>query len=145
MPRTSTHARRRSLPRLSTDQAFIALLIGAMEANQHTSPEEAARAQHIVQSMRRYRRRGAVAGRLIAKMKELVEAHGALAVVAAACRAIPKPSQSAAFAVVADLVLVDGRIEPAERDFLYGVAADLELDRRRVAAMIELLRIKNRA
>lgn len=145
MPRTRTHARRRSLPRLSTDEAFIALLIGAMEANQHTSPEEAERAQHIVQSMRRYRRRGAAAGRWIAEMKVLVEEHGALAVVAAACRAIPKPSRSAAFAVVADLVLVDGRIEPAEQDFLRGVAADLKLDRRRAATMIELLRIKNGA
>jgi uncharacterized tellurite resistance protein B-like protein len=137
--------RRRPLPRLSPDQAFIALLIGAMEANQHTSAEEAARAQHIVQTMRRYRRRGAAAAKWIAERKALVETHGALAVVTAACRSIPRPSRAAAFAVVADLVLVDGRIEQAEQDFLHGVAVDLGLDRRRANTMIRLLRIKNGA
>jgi hypothetical protein len=45
-----------------------------MEANNHTAPEEAARAQHIVSSMSRYRRKnGAALGRLIGSMKQMAQ------------------------------------------------------------------------
>lgn len=40
-------------PRLTLDEAFIALLIGAMDANRHVSREELARAHHIIWSMKK--------------------------------------------------------------------------------------------
>ncbi len=122
------------------------MLIGATEANHHTSVAEAARAQHIVLSTRSLRRkRGDASGRVIAQMKALVDTHGALAVVTAACRSLPPAARAPAFAVVADLVLVDGRLDAAERDFLHGVSADLGLDRERAEAITEVMRLRNRA
>ena len=145
-PPRPKRARKRAIPQLTRDQALVALLIGATEANQHTSPAEAARAQHIVLSTRSLRRKGGGAGGgVIAQMKAMVEAHGALAVVTAACRALPRRARAAAFAVVADLVLVDGRIDAAERDFLHGVSTDMGLDPDRAAAIVEVMRLKNGA
>lgn len=64
---------RRSPGRLGVDDALLALLIGAMNANDHVSPEEGARAHHIIWSMRRFRRkRGETVERGIERMRALI-------------------------------------------------------------------------
>lgn len=132
--------------RLTADEAFIALIIAAMEANNHTAPEEAARAQHIVWSMPRFHNRnGATIGRLIATMKQIVHDYPADAVIAAACRAIPKGRRAAALAVLADVMLVDRRLQRAERRFLMSVAARLEQSPAAAKITLEVIRQKNSA
>ncbi len=55
--------------KLDADDAFIALLIAAMDASGHVSAEEAARAHNIIWSMRRFRHRsGDTVGRKIERM-----------------------------------------------------------------------------
>jgi tellurite resistance protein len=135
-----------SFPRLTLDEAFVALLIGAMDANRHVSREELARAHHIIWSMRRYRRKsGEQVGRLIDRMRTVIENHGALPVIAAAARTIPARLRPAAFAVSADLVLADGRMEPAERRFLQRLASDLALTRQAAAGILNVMLVKNSA
>jgi hypothetical protein len=50
--KTSATRSRKVMPRkrgpLTLDQSLIAVLIATMDANQHVSPEEAARAHHII-------------------------------------------------------------------------------------------------
>ena len=117
----------RAVP-LSADQAFIALIIAAMEANDHAAPEEAARAERLVRSLSRFRRRRRPSvGRLIAEMKSYCAATAPAAVVDAACRAIPPRARTAAFAAVADLLAVDGRLDRSEHRFLRDVAEQLGL------------------
>jgi hypothetical protein len=136
----------RRLRRLSADEAFMALIIAAMEANNHTAPDEAARAHHIVWSMSRFRKRnGAAVGRLISTMKQVAHDYPPDDVIAAACRAVPPRLRSSALAIVADVILVDGRLQRGERGFLYTVADRLKQPRARARAMLELLRVKNRA
>jgi hypothetical protein len=137
---------RRHSPRLTTDEAFIALIIAAMEANNHTAPEEAARAQHIVSSMARFRHRNAATiGRLIATMKQMAHDYDPLEVVTAACRAIPSRLRGAAFAVVADIILVDGRLQSGERQFLRSVATELGRSPTEAKAILDAIRVKNTA
>ena len=113
---------------LSADQAVIALIIAAMEANDHAAPEEAARAERLVRSMSRFRRRPrASVGRLIAEMKTFCSVTPPAAVIDAACRAVPPRARTAAFAAVANLLTVDDRIDSAERRFLRNVAKQLGL------------------
>lgn len=113
---------------MSADQAFIALIIAAMEANDHAAPEEAARAERLVRSLSRFRRRRRTSvGRLIAEMKSYCAATAPAAVVDAACRAIPPRARTTAFAAVANLLTIDGRIDSAERRFLRDVARQLDL------------------
>ena len=137
---------RHSIPRLTLDDAFIAILIGAMDANQHVSREEAARAHHIIWSMKRFRRKaGERVNRIIEAMRSLIETEGALAVITAATKVIPERLTAAAFAVSADLVLADGKIEPAERRFLERLASGLRLDRRTRDGLVRAMLVKNGA
>jgi tellurite resistance protein len=113
------------LSRLDADNAFIALVIAAMDASGHVSAEEAARAHNIIWSTRRFRHRdGDDVGRRIERTKTLIEEYGAAPVIEAGARKIPKRLRPAAFAVAADIVLVDGRMERAEGRFLRQLASD---------------------
>jgi tellurite resistance protein len=133
--------------KLSADDALIAILIAAMDASGHVSADEAARAHNMIWSMRRFRNRsGEAVGRRIGRMRALVEKHGAPPVIeAAAAKAIPARLRRAAFAVAADLVLVDGRMDRLEARFLRVIADDLGLDRRTAKNILNVVRIKNSA
>lgn len=131
--------------RLSVDEAFIALMIAAMEANGHAAPAEAARAQRIITSMARFRGRPATVGRLIARMKRMAGDRAPEEVVAAACGAIPGRLRGPALAVAADLVIVDGRLDAPERKFLSSVATHLGQTRRQARTILDVVRLKNRA
>lgn len=137
---------RGSVPRLTLDEAFIALLISAMDANGHVSREELARAHHIIWSMRRYRRKsGDQVGRLIDRMRTVVETHGSSTVIAAAASVIPARLRPAAFAISSDLILADGKMEPPERRFLLRLAGDLALTRQAAAGLLDAMLVKNSA
>lgn len=132
------------LSSLDADDAFIALLIAAMDASGHVSPEEAWRAHHIIWSMRRFRHRsGDAVGRRIERMRTLIEHHGASPVIEAASGKIPARLRRVAFAVAADLVLVDGRMERSEGRFLRALAADLGLNSELAQSILAVMRIKN--
>jgi len=132
--------------KLGADDAFIALLIAAMDASGHVSAEEAARAHNIIWSMRRFRHRsGETVGRTIERMRTLVEKHGTVSVIHAAARQIPSRLRPAAFAVATDLVLVDGRMERLEGRFLRQLAVDLGLDRQATKNILDVIRLKNGA
>lgn len=131
---------------LNADEAFIGLVICAMEANGHAAPSEAARAEHIVWSMARFRRRsGAVVGALIARMKEVVGQGDPDRVLEAVCRGIPAHLRDAAFAIAADVTLVDGRLERTERQFLDAAARSLRLSLPVSESILDVIRLKNRA
>lgn len=132
--------------RLDADDAFIAVLIGAMDASGHVSAEEAARAHNIIWSTRRFRHRdGDDVGRRIERTKTLIEQHGVSPVIEAGARKIPPRLRPAAFAVAADLVLVDGRMERAEGRFLRQLGSDLGLRSEVAKNILTVLRIKNSA
>ena len=129
---------------LDTDDAFIALLIAAMDASGHVSVEELARAHNIIWSTRRFRHRsGERVGRKIERMKSLIEARGAAAVLQSSGRKIPARMRPAVFAIAADLTLADGRMTHAEARFLRTLAADLGLQKSVTDDIVRVIRIKN--
>lgn len=131
---------------LTIDDAFIALFIAAMHANDHMSAAEAARAQHLIWSMKRFRRKsGETVGRIIERMRQFVSEHGAGTVLASAARAIPARLRLPAFALATDVLLSDGTIEPTERRFLHKLAADFRLDIGEARRIVEVMLIKNQA
>jgi hypothetical protein len=132
--------------KLDADDAFIALLIAAMDASGHVSAEEAARAHNIIWSMRRFRRRsGETVGRKIERMRTLVEKHGTASRIHAAARQVPSRLRPAAFAVATDLVRVDGRMERLEGRFLRQLAFDRGLGRQATKNILDVIRLKNGA
>jgi hypothetical protein len=138
---TSAGAR---IKRLERDEALIALFIGAMDANEHVAREELARAHHLIWSTKRFRRKsGETIGRLIDRMKRLLEEHETAAVMEAAARGIPAKLRPSAFAIVADLLLADLKIDARERKFLRRLAVDFNIRARVASQVIEALLLKN--
>ena len=137
----SVRPRRKKLER---DEALIALFIGAMSANGHVAREELARAHHLIWSTKQFRRRsGETVGRLIDRMKRLLEEQEPSAVMETAAKAIPARLRPSAFAIVADLLLADGRIDTRERRFLQRLAIDFNIPARMASQVIEAMLVKN--
>lgn len=131
---------------LDTDRAFLVLLIAAMDASGHASTEEAARAHDIVWSMRRFRGQSEqTVGRKIHQARRLLEGDDAEPVIGAACRKIPARLRPSAFAVAADIALVDGRMQRTEAQFLRRLSAEMNLDRATANGILDVIRLKNRA
>jgi len=130
--------------RLELDEALLALFIGAMNANDHVAREELARAHHLIWSTKRFRRKsGETVGRLIDRMKRLLEEQEPAAVMDAAARGIPAKLRPSAFAMVADLLLADGKMDARERKFLRRLAADFNISSRVATQVIEAMLFKN--
>jgi tellurite resistance protein len=103
-----------------------------------------ARAHHLIWSTKRFRRKsGETVGRLIERMKSLVEEEDSAAVMEAAAKGIPAKLRPPAFAVVADLLLADGKIDARERKFLRTLAVDFNIRARVASQVIEAMLVKN--
>jgi len=142
---SSRRVRTPTIPaRLSLDEALIALLISAMAANGHVSPRELERAHHLIWSTRRFRGRdGGEVNRMISHMRALLEATDVSSVVGVAIKAIPARSRAAAFALTADLLLADGRLDTYERQFLRRLGAALDVDPERRRRIVDVILLKN--
>lgn len=137
---------RREARPLSVDQAIVAVLIAAADANRHISPAEAERAYHLIWFMRRFRRKsGEAVDRLLLGVKERFDRDGEAAVLAAAARVLPAKLRASAFATAVDLMLADGRIERDERTFVRGLAKTLKLTAAQADEVVRVMRVKNGA
>jgi tellurite resistance protein len=129
---------------LGLDEALIALFIGAMNANGHVAREELARAHHLIWSTRRFRRKsGETVGRLVDRMKRLLEEQDAEDVIDIAAKTITAKLRPSAFVIVADLLLADGKIDARERKFLQRLALNFKIPARVASDVIEVMRVKN--
>ena len=138
----SAASRRRAA--LTLDQALIAILIAAMDANQHVSREEAGRAHHIIWSTRRFRnRRGEQVDRLIDTVRARIEREGTAAILREAARTVPARLRPSAFAVAVDLMLADNRLERAEKQFVQQLALELKIRPDVADSLLRALLIKN--
>jgi hypothetical protein len=141
--RTSTRRSQRD-DRLTLDAAIIAVLIGAMEANKHVSPDEAARAHNLIWSMRRFRRQsGETVGALIADVRDRMGRDGVDRVLERAGRSIPARLRPSVFASAVDLMLADTTLQREERRFLKRLAAWLRVPARTADEIARVLVLKN--
>ena len=132
--------------KLKSDEAILACLIAAMDANDHISREELTRAHHLIWSMRRFRRRsGEAVARDIERLRSHVEQRGPRRVIADGARSISTRLRPSVFAVAADLVLADGTLDASERQFLGRLAAALRLDAAIAERIQDVMLVKNRA
>ena len=139
----SKSARARLMNR-ELDEALIALFIGAMDADGHVAREELERAHHLIWSTKRFRRKsGDTVGRLMYRVKRLLEAEDAAVVMETAARQIPVRLRPSAFAIVADLVLADGKINAREGKFLQRLAVSLDIGSRVANEIVSIILVKN--
>jgi hypothetical protein len=60
-----------------------------------------------------------------------------------AAKTLPARLRPSAYAIIADLLLADGKIDAQERRFLQRLAASCGIDARRAADVIEVMLMKN--
>jgi hypothetical protein len=138
-------ARKRSRS-LTLDQAIIAVLIAAMEANRHVSAEEAERAHHLIWFMRRFRRKsGTAVAKLIGIVRERMERDGIAGVLEQAAHAIPADLRPSVFATAVDLMLADTRLQAVERRFITQLAGRLNVPQPLASDILRVMLIKNGA
>jgi hypothetical protein len=77
-------------------------------------------------------------------MKRLLEDEDAATVMQRAARVVPAKLRPPVFAVVADLLLADGRIDARERRFLRQLAVDFHMPIRVATNVVDALLVKNR-
>lgn len=130
--------------RLTQDQAVIAVLIAAMDANQHVSREEAWRAHHLIWSMRRFRRQpGEKVDRLIGVVRDRMQRFGPSVVLDEAALTLDARLRLPVFAVAVDLMLADAALERSERTFIKRLGATLDIRPRDADAIVRAMLMKN--
>jgi tellurite resistance protein len=132
---------------LDLDEALMALFIGAMNANGHVGRDELARAHHLIWATRRFRdRSGESVNRLIDRAKRRIEEEDedAEPLMERAARTVPARLRPAVFALIADLLLVDGTLDAGERRFLRRLAADFRMPAAAATNILNALIVKNR-
>ena len=82
-------------------------------------------------------------GKLIQDMRVLLQEGETDAVLDGAARAIPARLRPAAFAVLADLLLADGRMDAQEQEFLRSIGAKLQIKPETVRRVADVILLKN--
>ena len=124
-------------PLLTADEAFLALIILAMEIDDNAAAVEAAQAEALIHRLPRFKRLSrAAVGCSIERMRTFVRDHDDAEVVSEACRAIPASARAGALAVLATIAMSDGRLTRSENALVWRVADAWGLSRRDAAAAI---------
>jgi uncharacterized tellurite resistance protein B-like protein len=131
---------------LSVGEAFAAILLAAARADGSVTAVEADRIEGILASMRLYRDcdRSALQP-LVEQLFDLLAQRGDPVIVHAAASAVPPELKPAVMALAADIVLADGVIRRAERQFLDDLQHELSLDDEITGKIFDVMVIKNRA
>ena len=133
------------LSRLSPTEAFIALLVAAIETNHHASAGEAARAEQVVHEVPRLRRLSRTTrGRIIEARKAAVGDHGVAAVTAAASEQLPAALHRPALIALADVMSTHG-LDRRESAALLDVARRFGFSPESTAAALDEARRKRRS
>jgi hypothetical protein len=76
-------------------------------------------------------------------MKRVLEEQDPAIVIERAALAVPARLRPSAFAVIADLLLADGKIDARERRFLQRLAVDFRIPTRMATNVVDALLVKN--
>ena len=130
---------------LTVQEAFAAILLGAVNADGNVSSDEGTRVYQVLKSMNLYLGLSPEALQVIVgTMMERIEYQGVAAVVARAAKAIPQELRTTVFANAADLVLSDRSVKRHERDFMTELQTVLHLDDATALDILHVITAKNR-
>jgi hypothetical protein len=131
---------------MTLPEAYAAVLVAAISADGRFGVEEADRLNHVLSTSPLFR--GAVqAGdvTVVERALNLLTERGVVPVLDACGSVIPLQVRPTVFAVAADLVLADARIDGREKVFVDQLQVALDIDDATALKIVEVLLIKNRA
>jgi hypothetical protein len=131
--------------RLTVDEAMVVVLFGAVLADGLVGIQEATRIDDIVAaSPLRWRREAAETKVMGARAAALFAQEGTEKVLALCATTIPRELHATAFALAADLMLVDGQVGQWEHTYIDSLQNAFAIDDDVAMRIVEVLLIKNR-
>jgi hypothetical protein len=130
---------------LSHPEAFAAVLLGAVACDGHIAAEECQGLWTIMERMKLYsnwspNKYNQMMDRLIGILKR----EGLEGLIEKAASSLPDDLRETAFAGACDLVLADGVVEDAEKEFLDKLQKKLDISGDLALTIVEVMIIKNR-
>jgi uncharacterized tellurite resistance protein B-like protein len=135
----------KSAKELTKAEAFAGVLLSAVASDGHISDEEIRGLSTILTRMRLYDnwtpdKFNSMLNRLLGMLKR----EGPDAVLSRCAPILPEKIRETAFANACDLLLADGGIEDAEKDFLDLLQKKLEISGDQAITIVEVMVVKNR-
>ncbi len=130
---------------LDVAESFLAVALCAVAADGVITEEEAMGLQASLGRMQAFAKwDGKTLKKAMEKIVRSLHEGGVEAVLPAAAKALPKELRPTAFAVAADLLLMDGDVADTERAFLEALQKALAVEDALAVKIVEVLEIKNR-
>jgi hypothetical protein len=130
---------------LTIPEAIAAVMVASISADGVRSGEELARLSNGLSTSRLFRQADSERDPTVAaRAATLLEQYGREAMLAACVRTIPPDLRTTAFAIAADLVFADGRIDEREKAYVDELQRVLGVDDAIALQIVEVMAIKNR-
>lgn len=131
---------------LTLREAAVAVLVAAVAADGTLAPEEGARLNELVSSMRVYRQVPPEhLQQLINNALEVIARSAPEKVLTACATAIPEELRPSIFTLAVELIFVDGTVGEREKRFVDALQAALGINDETAMKIVEVLLIKARA
>jgi hypothetical protein len=129
---------------LTTRQAFAALVLGALNSDGRSAPEETLRINDLFNSTRLFRQQSTEPAQVVLEhVLELFAIHGLGPVVTTAAKVLPPELRAPVFTIAVDLVMADGQASGEERKFIDGLQELLQVPDETAMKIVEVIIIKN--
>lgn len=131
--------------KLSPQEAFAGILMGASGCDGHIGDEEVQALATALLRMKLYQRVNEKQfGQIMNKVHGILKKKGAEALVDGCTQGLPKELRYAAFTNAVDIVLADGVVENDEKAFIELLAGKLEIDGATAKTIAQVMVVKNR-
>jgi uncharacterized tellurite resistance protein B-like protein len=130
---------------LSKPEAFAGVLLGAVASDGHISGEEVQGLCTILGRMKLYDNwTGDKFNNMLNRMLGMLKREGLEPVLRRCAEVLPEPMHETVFANACDLVLADGVVEDAEKEFLDLLQKVLQISGDQAITIVEVMVMKNR-
>jgi len=131
--------------KLTSEEAFLGIVLSAMAADEEFTREEAHAAQYVLQRTNIFSRSNPhQLEQLFNSFMHIIRKEGVGTIVDAAKDNLNDQMKETAFAVAVDLVLADGVVDVKEKEFLEKLKEAVGISDELATRIIEVLMIKNR-
>lgn len=132
-------------PKLSPQEAFMGILLGASGCDGHIAEDEVSGLFTVISRMKLYQRfTDKHFSQSIGKVHGIYKKKGVDALIDACVETIPAELRDTAFANACDIVLADGVIESDEKQFVENLCKKLNVDRKLAHEIVQVMVTKNK-
>lgn len=131
--------------KLSPQEAFAGILLGASACDGHISDEEAENLTAAVGRMKLFQRvNEREFSQVMNKLLGILKKKGHDVLIEGCCSALPEDLANAAFANACNIVLADGTVDSDEKEFIDGLRKKLNVEPTVAKSIAQVMVIKNK-